>query len=423
MGVVHDLEVLMSAADIDTSPTLADETGRYIEDVTAKRYPYELLHRLRNAEPVHRSAAGTWIISEIELATAALRDDRFGRDVAVVNEIGKMFSESSDATEVYRHKMMNQDGADHMRLRRLLAGTFSPGSVRNWRADIELTVDEVFDAAVPRRGGDLIREIAYPIPEHLVCHLLGVPFSDHDRFEEWFGVLNQRPQAGHHDDDRKAQATSALDALAAYVRGLVADRRVSPGSDLISTLVAIEEDGDRLKDVELLAVITEVINGGHDTTANSIANSVLMLFTFPDVFDELKADRSLVPAFVEEVLRYRSAVQSTLTRVAREDIEIAGVTIPAGDTVIVSLAGANRTESGFDHSEQFDIHRAENRHIAFGTGSHVCLGAHLARAELQVTIDRVVSRMPDLRLVGSLDELTWRTTNLVMAPAALPVTW
>lgn len=407
---------------IDT-PDLSAEAGRYLEDVTAKRFPYEFLSRLRKAEPVHQSSVGTWIISDLGLATAALRDQRFSRDLAVANEIEKMFSAASSATEMYSHKMMNQDGPDHMRLRRLLAGTFSPGSVREWRPEIEQMVDEVFDEVVPKGAGDLISNIAYPVPEHLICHLLGAPFSDHALFEKWFGVLNLRPQAGAHNAERKAEATAALDELALYVKGLVSDRRAQPGTDLVSKLVTIEEEGDRLYDVELLAIITEVINGGHDTTANTIANAALILLTYPEVFDELKADVSLVPSFVDEVLRFRSAVQSTLTRVASDDIEIGGVTIPKGDTVVISLAGANRTESAFEDPERFDVHREPNRHIGFGTGLHACLGAHLARAELQVTVDRIVRRMPDLRLVGTIDDLTWRTTNLVMAPAELPVRW
>ena len=405
-----------------STPTLADETARYLLDVVAKRDPYDLLNRLRETEPVHQTAAGTWIISDLELGLAALRDLRFARDQAVAREIEMNFA-PSDVTDVYRNRMMNQDGANHLRLRRLLAFTFSPNSVQAWRPAIERDVDELFDRVEPLHQADLVREISYPIPEHVICTLLGVPFEDHELFEKWSAVLNVRPQAGGLDETQRQRATSSLEEFAAYLRGLVEQRRAHPGDDLISKLVAIEEEGERLNDIELVAVLTEVINGGHDTTANAITNGALMLILHPDEFARLKADPTLVPTAVDELLRFRSPVQLTLTRHTTEDVEIGGVTVPAGQTVVIALAAANREGRAFDDPQRFDVGRMPNKHVAFGAGRHVCLGAHLARAELQITLERIVRLLPDLRLDAELEELPWRTTTLVMAPSRLPVAW
>ena len=169
--------------------------------------------------------------------------------------------------------------------------------------------------------------------------------------------------------------------------------------------------------------MTEIINGGHDTTASTITNGTFMLTQHPDQFDRLRHDPGLVPSAVEEVLRFRSPVQLSLTRRTTEDVVIAGVAIPRGATVVVSLAGANREPGKFADPDEFDVGRSQNRHVAFGSGGHFCLGAHLARAELEVAFDRIVRRLPDLHLTTDVADLTWRTTTLVMAPAALPAAW
>ncbi len=191
----------------------------------------------------------------------------------------------------------------------------------------------------------------------------------------------------------------------------------------MSQLITLEEEGDRLNERELVAVMTEIINGGHDTTASTITNGTFMLTQHPAQFDRLKADPSLVPSAVEEVLRFRSPVQLSLTRRTTDDVEIAGVIIPRGSTVVVALAGANREPGKFEEPDTFDIGRSPNRHLAFGNGGHFCLGAHLARVELEVAFDRIARRLPGLRLTTDVADLTWRTTTLVMAPAALPVAW
>lgn len=401
---------------------LAAASGRYLLDVTAKRNPYRLLEQLRRDDPVHETGAGTWIVSGYDLGLSVLRDTRFSRAAATEREMTTMF-DPSEATEVYWHKTVNREGVDHTRLRRLLTPAFSPGAVRGWRPFIERAVDEIFERFAPREQGDLTAELAYPIPEHVICTMLGVPTSDHQLFEDWTRVLNARPQAGAGDDERRRVATAALTEFVEYLRALIARRRTDQRDDLVTQLISLEEEGDRLNERELVAVMMEIINGGHDTTANMIVNGVFMLLLHPDQLDRVRQDPALVDTAVEEILRYRSPVQLSLNRVTTEDVEVGGVTIPEGATVVVSLAGANRDPGEFEDPERFDVGREDNRHLSFGNGSHFCLGVHLARSELQVTFERVVRRLHDLRLTVPVDELPWRTTTLVMAPARLPCSW
>jgi len=405
-----------------TDAERAAASGRYLLDVTAKREPYELLADLREHDAVHHSEAGTWIVSGYELGVSVLRDPRFSRAAATEHDVEMNF-EPGEAAEVYRHKMINREGTDHTRLRRILTPAFTPAAARRWRPFIEQVVDELFDEVAPRHEGELVHDLGYPIPEHVICTLLGVPAEDHKLFETWTQVLNARPQAGVSSDERKRVATAALTEFVEYLRALIDRRRSDPRDDLATQLIGLEEEGDRLNEHELVAVMTEIINGGHDTTASAITNGAFMLMQHPDQFDRLKADPSLVPSAVEEILRFRSPVQLSLTRVTTEDAEVAGVTIPKGSTVVVSLAGANREPDRFDDPDRFDVARTENRHLSFGSGGHFCLGAHLARAELEVAFDRLVRRMPDLHMTTSMESLTWKTTTLVMAPSALAVAW
>jgi cytochrome P450 len=405
-----------------STSTLAEQSARYLLDVTAKREPYALLDALREVEPVHQSAAGTWIVTEYSLCIAGLRDPRMSRSAAVAREVDIML-DAGEARTVYKTRIMNQDGANHLRLRRMLTGTFSIPAVAAWRPAIERTVGELFDAVVPVGAGDFARQIAYPVPEHVVCSLLGVPFEDHAKYEHWASIINVRPQAGEVDEQRRMRTTQAWEEFIAYLRQLVHQRRAEPGDDLISQLVTVEVDGDHLSDTEAIAVLTEVINGGHDTTANTIVNGAFMLLRHPDQFERLKADPSLAATAADEVLRFRSPVQTTLIRRTTEDVELGGVTIPAESTVLFCLAAANRQPDIFEDPQQFDVARRANRHIGFGNGQHICLGQHLARVEIDVTLAALAQRMPNLALDIDPEQLTWRATTLVMAPTQLPVRW
>ena len=257
----------------------------------------------------------------------------------------------------------------------------------------------------------------------MICTLIGVPFEDHDLFSKWTKALTNRVLTSKGNEDMRKAGTAAYVEWAQYLRDLVESRRSEQRNDLLTQLIAAEEEGTRLSDLGLITLLTELIGGGHDTTANVIINGVMTLTTRPDTWRQLAGNPALSEAAVEEVLRYRSPIQLSLGRQATEDVEIDGVTIPAGAPVFVVLAAANRDPGTFDDPEEAAFDREDNRHIAFGFGEHFCLGAALARAEAQVAFETLSRRLPHLRVTVPEGELPWRQSTLITAPAALPVAW
>ena len=404
-----------------TELLLGQRSEHYLVDVSAKKNPYDLLNELRDSEPVHRAANGCWIVSDYDLGVQILRDSRFSRSEATRNAMPDLF-ELGPASELFAAKMVNSEGDDHLRLRRLLSPAFTPAAIGKWRPYIKSVVDKLIDDLRPSGQAEMVQSFCYPLPEHLICTILGVPFEDHERFEAWTQAMNDRPRSGITVEDGRRRRTEAISSFQGYLADLVDARRGSLGNDLLSTLIRLEEDGDRLSDTELVAVSMEVINGGHDTTASALALAILALLTHPEELDSLKRDPTLVTNAVEEVLRMHSPVQLSLARVTTETIELGGAIVSEGETVFVSLAGANRGPAVVD-GDRFDVGRRESKHLSFGIGAHHCLGAHLARAELQIALERLVLRLPDLQLLVEAEALPWRTTPLVVAPAALPVGW
>jgi cytochrome P450 len=255
--------------------------------------------------------------------------------------------------------------------------------------------------------------------------MLGVPGDDHELFEGWTQVLNNRSVTGVDDETQRRRAAKALIEFGAYVRSIIEERRDSQSDDLVSQLIATEAQGEQMDETELVAMIIEMIGGGHDTTANTITNGVLTLLTNPDQFEQLAAEPELIPRAVEEVLRYRSPVQLSLSRLATEDVTYGGVTIPAGSIVLLALAGANRDPALIEDPDRFDVTRdaSDNHHLSFGFGAHHCLGASLARAEVEIALTGLIARLPGLRLAADPDLLPYRNQALITAPAKLPVSW
>ena len=354
----------------------------------------------------------------------ALRDARLSRGAAGYETAATLF-EAGPAVDLFRGRLVNSDGETHTRRRKLVNRSFTPRAVTRWRPMIQETVDRLIDAIEPAGGADLVPTFCYPVPERVICGLLGVPHEDHERFEVWTQVLNNRAIIGADDEDQRQRGAKALIEFGNYVRALIERRRDDPADDLVSQLIAIEAAGEGMDETELVAMIVEMIGGGHDTTANTIANGVLDLLAEPSRYERLVADPTLVPNTVEEILRYRSPVQVSLSRLATEDVVYAGVTIPAGSIVILTLAGSNRDPGTFPEPEKFDMTRAvdDNRHLSFGFGAHHCLGASLARAEIQIALTTMIDRLPGMKLAVEPSELPWRESALITAPDELPVTW
>jgi cytochrome P450 len=257
------------------------------------------------------------------------------------------------------------------------------------------------------RRMDLIDAYAYPLPITVISELLGVPEEDRANIRRWSETLFSGGQA--RGQEMSEEARTSLREFTAYLRDLFEAKRHEPADDLISRLVHAEEDGDVLSEDELLSMVFILIVAGHVTTVNLIGNAVMALLTHPDQLERLKADPSLAKSAVEETLRYWGPAETVVPRFAREDIQINGTRIPKGETLMVSLASADRDPARFPDPDDFELGRAEaNRHIAFGKGVHMCLGAPLARLEGQIALNVLFARMPDLRLAVEPEEIAWR---------------
>lgn len=383
--------------------------------------PYPLYQHLRSADPVHWSEfLGFWILTRYRDCVAVLRDARFSanpRSWAGYEDFLQAQGGSGPLMQMERNWMLLMDPPDHTRLRTLVSKAFTPRVVESMRPHIQDIVDDLLDVVHDAGGMDIIAALAYPLPVIVIAETMGVPVADRDKFKRW-----SRDLAATLDPvttpEIIQQGNAATLAFMEYFRALVAQRRKNPTNDLLSALIAAEEQGDKLSEEELLATAILLFGAGHETTMNLIGNGLLALLRHPDQIKQLKTTPALIQSTVEELLRYDSSVQMT-ARSALVDVEIDGKLIRKGQQVIVVLGAANRDPDQFPDPDRLDIARTENRHIAFGQGIHYCLGAPLARVEAQIAINTLLRRMPTLRL--QTNTLEWRDTVTLRGLKALPV--
>ena len=264
---------------------------------------------------------------------------------------------------------------------------------------------------------DLIRDYALPLPTTIIAEMLGVPDRERHKFHRWSNTIVSIVPSKWG----LLKAIPSLIAFLRYIRRLVRTRRAAPQDDLVSALVEAHEAGDRLSEDELLAMVSLLLIAGHETTVNLIGNGMLALLEHPQQMDRLRDDPALIKPAVEELLRYDGPLETATERYAREDVTIAGVTIPRGEMVFAVLASANRDERQFDHPDTLDLTREPNRHLAFGQGVHFCLGAPLARLEGQIAINTLLRRIPDLRLAVPPQALRRRPGLVLHGLKSLPV--
>jgi cytochrome P450 len=313
------------------------------------------------------------------------------------------------------------DPPDHTRLRGLVQKAFTPKTVENLRPRIQELVDDLMAPALERGSMEVIEDLAYPLPVRVITEMLGVPHEDHETFKGWSkelaGALD--PDFATPDDvmERRERAASAF---VEYFQALIAERRSRPQDDLLSALIAAEDEGKKLSEKELLSTLILLLVAGHETTVNLIANGVLAFARHPDQLQRVSDEPSLVRTAVDEILRYDPPVQFT-ARVALEDIDIDGTTLGKGEFAMVLVAAANRDPEQFADPDTFDVGRQENRHLSFGLGAHFCLGAPLARVEGQVALQAVASRVDDLAL--AVEQPEYKTNIVLRGLAALPVTF
>jgi pimeloyl-[acyl-carrier protein] synthase len=381
--------------------------------------PYPFYRALREEDPVHQSPLGFWVCTRYDDAVMILRDPRFGREgMAKLMEARLGLTQDTSRAR----DMLFQDPPDHTRLRALVSRAFTPRVVEVMRPHIQEIVDGLLDRVDGARAMDVIEDLAYPLPVTVICEMLGVPAADQDIFKSWSTDIARSLDAAilPADSDAIPRGRDARLGLADYFRSLIATRRKDPKPDLLSALIAAEEEGNKLSEGELVSTCMLLLIAGHETTVNLIGNGLLALLQHPDQLRALRDDPGLIQTGVEELLRFDGPVQRT-GRMTTAEVEIGDKRIPR-DAVVVSVIGAaNRDPKQFADPDRLDVSRKDNRHIAFGFGIHFCLGAPLARLEGQIALGTLLRRMPKLALVSDVPE--WRESSTLRGLKSLPVTF
>ena len=313
--------------------------------------------------------------------------------------------------------MIDMDDPRHLQRRKLVNKGFTPRQVREQEASIRATVDMLIDRVCERGSCDLVHDIAAWLPLIVIADALGVREEDRAMLLGW--SEDMMSMLGQKNDEAMQRATAAGMAYYQYAAKLIAERRASASDDLMGILVRAEVDGVKLDDAEIVSESLLILNGGDETTRHVISGGVYQLLADAANWEALRADRSLLPVAVEEMLRWVSPIKN-MARTATVDTELAGQQIRAGDKLLLLYPSANRDENVFEDPFRFDIRRAPNEHVAFGFGPHFCLGASLARLELTVVLDRLLDRLPDLAL-ESEDEPPFRAANFVSGYERMPV--
>ena len=349
--------------------------------------PYPTYHALRRIDPVHRlRLIDAWVLTRYRDVEAVLRDHRrFGN-------AGRILVQTVPLS------LLDLDPPEHTRLRALVSKAFTPKAVAMLRTHIEETTTHLLDAVPGTDRFDLIEALAYPLPVTIIAEMLGVRPRDRDRFEEWSNVLalTVDPLLSRGQVDR---IRNAAEEAYAYFETIIDERRRRPREDLVSALLAAEEEGDRLTHEELLSAMLLILMAGFETTRNLIGNGMLALLRNPHQMQRLRSDPELLDSAIDELLRYDSPGQLN-GRCAREDAELGGKRIRAGDVVISVIGAANRDPEVFDDPDTLDIGRREKSHLSFGRGVHYCLGAALAVMEARVAFAAVLDRFASIRLAA-----------------------
>lgn len=381
-----------------------------------KANPYPFYARLRAEAPVYRYYSRliqghTWLVTRYDDVLMVLRDERFANDWSP--RMPRLLLRFAGPL---RRSMLNQDPPDHTRLRTLVNKAFTPRMVERLRERIQSVCDHLLDAAAPSGGMDLVHGYALPLPLTIIADLLGVPAQDSRRFH-----ARSRSMVALTSTAGILRALPSIWLIMRYFRKLFAQRRLQPGDDLLTALVQAEEAGDRLSEDELLAMAILLLLAGYETTVNLISSGTLALLQHPEQRDLLQQSSALAESAVEELLRYTSPLEIATARYVRQEVTVASMTIPRGELLSAVLGSANHDESQFPDPETLDITREPNKHLAFGLGTHFCVGAPLARLEGQIAITTLLRRFPNLRLAQPPESLRWRKGLIFRGLEQLPV--
>jgi cytochrome P450 len=367
-------------------------------------HPYDVYARLREHAPVvYYEPTGQWLVSRHEDVNALLRDRRLGR--TYLHRFGhEEFGRTPPPPEHEPFHTLNGSGLldleppDHTRIRRLVSKAFTPRTVESLRPAVRRIAGELAAGLAADGGGDLVARVAEPLPVAVIAEMLGIPEGDRHLLRPWsaaiVGMFEPNPTAEAAD-----RAVRAGTEFSDYLRALIAERRRTPGGDLVSALIAAHDAGERLSEQEMVSTCVLLLNAGHEATVNTTGNGWWALLRDPGQLAALRADpEGLLPTAVEELLRYDTPLQM-FGRWVLDDVEVAGVRIPRGSEVALLFGSANRDPARFADPDRLDLARADNPHISFGAGLHFCLGAPLARLELAESFGALLRAAPGLRLV------------------------
>ena len=389
-----------------------------LEDPDLVRDPYPVLSEWRADGPVvFHSGLGLHLACSYDAANAVLRSKSLGRiwTDREPDDLWRTFN------WLHSDSILESEPPKHTRLRAIVAGAFARGRIERLRPAVAQIADDLLDAAAAKQAAtgavDLIGDYAEPLPVAVIAELLGVPADRRDDLRTWSQRIVRMYDYRRTAED-EALARAAADEFADFMGEVADERRTTPGDDLLTHLAEVEAEGERLSERELVATGVLLLNAGHEASVNGFGNGVVSLFEHPDQLGRLAADpQGLSATAIEEMLRFDSPLQ-LFERTAKEDTEVAGVTLRAGEKIAALLGAANRDPAAFDDVDAFAVDRSPNGHIAFGAGIHFCLGAPLARLELGVTVPRLLERFPDLRPAG---EPTRRDTFVLRGYHEVPV--
>jgi cytochrome P450 len=386
--------------------------------------PHPTFRRMRAEDPVYwHPRLRTWFLVRYDDIQSVARDPRFTAERA--DHFGR------DAPPSVRDKLemanrflsgflLFNDPPTHTRLRNLIAKAFAPQVMEELRPFIERFVDDSIDAVRGQGRMDIIRDVARPLPSAVIARMLGIPGEDIRRFKGWTDDLFAFVGSTVATAELVETGYRGVVGLKEYFHEIIALRRRHPGNDLLSLLIHAEDQGQILNDDEIVATCALLLVAGYETTTNLIGNGLLALLSYPDQMQMLGRDPALIGGAVEEILRYNSAAFRLMRR-AREDVEIGGSVIQAGQVVLGLLHAANRDPAYFADPERLDITRTNNHHMGFGHGAHFCIGAPIARLETRIALNAVLQRLPGLALTG--EPLEWIPSYVIHGVRALPVTF
>jgi cytochrome P450 len=393
-------------------------TPEFIDD------PFPTYHRLQEEDPIHWSKLlDSWVMTRYDNIIAVLRDPSMSAERISPSIDGRASSSQMDLTPLSRMLSMWALFADpprHTRLRNLFNKAFTQSAIERMREHIQKVVDELLDNVLESGKMDVIRDLAYPLPAIVIAEMIGVPREDISKIKRWSGMLAEFLTSAVKTPEKYMLAQQNIIEAFEYLRNIVASHRANPRDDIMSGLINAEERGDVLSEDELVATSMLLLFAGHETTTNLIGNGILALIRNQDQLRMLQQEPSLIQSAIEELLRYDAPVQA-MRRIVLRDTEIEGRQIKKGQFILMVINAANRDPKHFADPDRLDIRRKENRHLAFGFGTHFCIGAPLARLEGQIAIGTLLRRVSDLKL--ETDRVKWIESFNFRALRELPISF